>query len=102
MKKTALFLVVVGLLTIVLALPVSAAIEKSAPEPTAEAEETVDMMEMEELVIEEEDVPLAGLPGVSRMDVGRTMIGAGVVMIVVAVAILAHGARTKHARKAES
>ena len=100
MKKTALFLVVVGLLTIVLALPVSAAIEKTAP--AAEAEETADALEMEELVIEEEDVPLAGLPGVSRMDVGRTMIGAGVVMIVVAVAILAHGARTKHARKAES
>lgn len=100
MKKTALFLAVVGLLTLTLALPVSAAIEKTAP--TAEAEETVDMMEMEELVIEEEDVPLAGLPGVSRMDVGRTMIGAGVVMIVVAFAILAHGARTKHARKAES
>lgn len=102
MKKTALFFVVVGLLTIVLALPVSAAIEKTAPEPAAEAEETVDMMEMEEMVIEEEDVPLAGLPGVSRLDVGRAMIGAGVVMIVVATVILAHGTRVKHTRKARS
>ena len=98
MKKTAMFLALVGLLTLVLALPVSAAIEKTA----AEAEETADVTEMEELVIEEEDCPLAGLPGVSRVDVGRTMIGAGVVMIVVAVAILAHGARAEHARKAKS
>lgn len=100
MKKTAMFLALVGLLTIVLALPVSAAIKKTAP--AAEAEETADVTETEELVIEEEDVPLAGLPGVSRVDVGRTMIGAGVVMIVVAVAILAHGARAEHARKAKS
>ena len=102
MKKTALFLAVVGLLTLTLALPVSAAIEKTAPEPAVEVEETVEPEEMEELVIEEEDVPLAGLPGVSRLDVGHAMIGAGVVMIVVATAILTHGARREHARKARS
>ena len=52
-----------------------------------------------EIEIEDEETPLAGLPGVYRDDVARIIIGAGGCMIVAAGAILVTGLRREHARR---
>ncbi|MBR3560855.1 MAG: hypothetical protein IKN81_04910 [Oscillospiraceae bacterium] len=83
MKRLSALLAILALLS--LTLPAYAA-----------AEEIVSIEE--ELVIEDEDVPLAALPGVSRSDVAHVMIGVGVCMIAAAGVILTVDARQERAR----
>ena len=86
MKWLSAALAVFALFFLFLALPVHAA-----------AEEELISIE-DELVIEDEDVPLAALPGVSKSDVAHTMIGVGVCMVVAAGVILTVDARRERAR----
>ena len=94
MKKWSCLFVIVGLLMVALALPTVAA-DTSSAQP---AEET-DIEAAEEIEIEDEETPLAGLPGVGRTDVARVIAGAGGCMIVAAGAILITGLRREHARR---
>ncbi len=85
MKRLSAFLAVLALLSLILALPAYAAAEESI---------RID----DEMIIEDEDVPLAALPGVSKTDAAHTMIGAGVCMVAVAGVLLTVDARRERAR----
>ena len=85
MKRLSAILTILALLSLLLALPAYAA-----------AEEIINIED--ELIIEDEDIPLAALPGVSKSDVAHTMIGAGVCLIVAAGVLLTVDARRERAR----
>ena len=88
---------IVGVL-VSLALPTAAA-DTSSAQPVGEETAAETTEELEEIEIEDEETPLAGLPGVYRDDVARIIIGAGGCMIVAAGAILVTGLRREHARR---
>ena len=96
MKKLCCLFIVVGLLMVALALPSLAASETQSAD--AAVEETTSET-MEEIEIEDEETPLAGLPGVDRADVARIIVGAGCCMMIVAGAILITGIRRGHVRR---
>ena len=96
MKKLCCLFIVVGLLMVALTLPSLAASETQSADA---AEETQTESLEEEIEIQEEDVPLAGLPGVGRADVARIIVGAGCCMMIVAGAILITGIRRGHVRR---
>ena len=85
MKRLSAILAILALLSLLLALPAYAA-----------AEEIVSIED--ELIIEDEDIPLAALPGVSKSDVAHTMIGVGVCLVVAAGVLLTVDARRERAR----
>ena len=85
MKWLSAAFAILAMFFLFLALPVHAA-----------AEEIISIEE--ELIIEDEDVPLAALPGVSRADAAHTMIGAGVCLVVAAGVLLTVDARRERAR----
>ena len=85
MKRLSAIFAILALLSLLLALPAYAA-----------AEEIVSIED--ELIIEDEDIPLAALPGVSKSDVAHTMIGVGVCMVVAAGVLLTVDARRERAR----
>ena len=88
MKRIAAVLVVAGFMMITLALPVWAVNHEETAEETGEILLTEDASVIE---IEEEDVPLAGLPGLYRSDVSKVLMIAGTGMIVIAGVILISG-----------
>lgn len=96
MKKLCCLFMVIGLLMVAMALPALAAGEGQAPD--AAVEETTSET-MEEIEIEDEETPLAGLPGMDRADIARIIIGAGCFMMIVAGTILITGYRRAHARR---
>ena len=85
MKRLSAIFAILALLSLLLALPAYAA-----------AEEIVSIED--ELIIEDEDIPLAALPGVSKSDMAHTMIGVGVCMVVAAGVLLTVDARRERAR----
>jgi hypothetical protein len=85
MKRLSAIFAILALLSLLLALPAYAA-----------AEEIVSIED--ELIIEDEDIPLAALPGVSKSDVAHTMIGVGVCMVLAAGVLLTVDARRERAR----
>ena len=85
MKRLSAILAILALLSLLLALPAYAA-----------AEEIINIED--ELIIEDEDIPLAALPGVSKSDVAHTMIGVGVCMVLAAGVLLTVDARRERAR----
>ena len=85
MKRLSAIFAILALLSLLLALPAYAA-----------AEEIVSIED--ELIIEDEDIPLAALPGVSKSDVAHTMIGVGVCLVVAAGVLLTVDARRERAR----
>ena len=85
MKRLSAVLAILALLSLLLALPAYAA-----------AEEIINIED--ELIIEDEDIPLAALPGVSKSDVAHTMIGVGVCLVVAAGVLLTVDARRERAR----
>lgn len=85
MKRLSAILAILALLSLLLALPAYAA-----------AEEIINIED--ELIIEDEDIPLAALPGVSKSDVAHTMIGVGVCLVVAAGVLLTVDARRERAR----
>ena len=85
MKRLSAVLAILALLSLLLALPAYAA-----------AEEIINIED--ELIIEDEDIPLAALPGVSKSDVAHTMIGVGVCMVLAAGVLLTVDARRERAR----
>ncbi|MBR3561751.1 MAG: hypothetical protein IKN81_09565 [Oscillospiraceae bacterium] len=96
MKRICCLFLVIGFLMVAFALPVAASVE------TAEAEQIEALEEsdtLEEIEIEDEETPLAGLPGVGRADVARIIVAAGCCMIVAAGAILITGLRREHVRR---
>ena len=86
MKWLSAAFAILALFFLFLALPVHA----------AAAEELIRIED--ELVIEDEDVPLAALPGVSRSDAAHAMIGTGVCLVVAAGVLLTVDARRERAR----
>lgn len=95
MKKLSCLFIVIGLLMVTMALPALAAEEQTSD---AAVEETTSET-MEEIEIEDEETPLAGLPGMGRADVARIIVGAGCCMMIVAGAILIIGYRREHMRR---
>ena len=85
MKRLSAIFAILALLSLLLALPAYAA-----------AEEIVSIED--ELIIEDEDIPLAALPGVSKSDMAHTMIGVGVCMVLAAGVLLTVDARRERAR----
>ena len=85
MKRLSAIFAILALLSLLLALPAYAA-----------AEEIINIED--ELIIEDEDIPLAALPGVSKSDVAHTMIGVGVCMVLAAGVLLTVDARRERAR----
>ena len=96
MKKLCAIFLAIGLMMVTLASPLAAAAEELAPDAAAEEAVLEDLGEIE---IEDEETPLAGLPGVGRDDVARVIIVAGCCMLAVAGAILTVGMRREHARR---
>ena len=96
MKKLCCLFIVIGLLMVTMALPVLGVAEAQTSD--AAVEETTSET-MEEIEIEDEETPLAGLPGVGRGDVARIIVGAGCCMMIVAGAILITGIRRGHVRR---
>ncbi len=96
MKKLCCLFLVVGFLMVAFALPVAAAAEAQSSD--AAVEETT-AESFEEIEIEDEDTPLAGLPGVGRSDVARMIVGAGCCMMAAAGVILIIGLRRGHVRR---
>ena len=85
MKRLSAIFAILALLSLLLALPAYAA-----------TEEIINIED--ELIIEDEDIPLAALPGVSKSDVAHTMIGVGVCLVVAAGVLLTVDARRERAR----
>lgn len=85
MKRLSAIFAILALLSLLLVLPAYAA-----------AEEIINIED--ELIIEDEDIPLAALPGVSKSDVAHTMIGVGVCMVLAAGVLLTVDARRERAR----
>ena len=99
MKRIAGILLIVGLLTVAFALPVAASSADMAQAEADATEEALLPAEDGSIEIEDEETPLAGLPGMTSSDVSWMVTVAGIVMVAVAGVILVIGGRREHAHR---